>query len=292
MTAISELQLDIEPIAGLLGAKVHGVVGSALTAETLAQVRQALDDHLVVILPGMHPTPSELRDLALAFGDLEEHPYLPKVDDSVPEVVVLDASKTPAADIWHTDATFLESPPIAGMLHMVECPPSGGDTMWINCYEVFESLSEPMQELLLGLTCHHDDGGQGTRKAEHPVVRTHPQTGRRALYVNNQFGRRIPQLSRPESQMLLTHLYQWQEQIRFSCRWSWSAGDVVIWDERVTLHAVVDDVPDGESRILHRVTVMGDDPQAAGDTTRWSNHRGNKMASSGYYGITNRSAEF
>lgn len=276
---------DAVPFAARLGATLACDASSA-------DVLRALDEHLVVVLPGLAPSPEAFRDLAASFGPLEIHPYLTPVDDEVPEVVMLDASKTPAADIWHTDGTFSENPPIAALLHMVECPPSGGDTSWVNCYDAYDALSLPMQEFLTGLTCLHDDGGQGDRKAEHPVVREHPETGRRSLYVQNQFARRIPQLSRPESQMLLQFLFRWQEQLRFSCRWSWTPGDVVIWDERVTLHAVVDDLPSDATRILHRATVLGDEPKPPSGRRDWPRHSSDKTASSGYYGITNRSPEF
>ena len=139
-----------------------------------------------------------------------------------------------------------------------------------------------MQDFLSGLTCTHETT-QGDIRAEHPVVRVHPETGRRSLYVNKQFSRRIPQLSRPESQALLAHLFKWQEQVKFSCRWHWSNGDVALWDERVTLHAVVDDTP--ARRLMHRVTVLGDDPQPPEGSRSWPKHETDKRASSGFYGI-------
>ena len=199
---------------------------------------------------------------------------------------MLDTSATPKADIWHTDVTYSQRPPIGALLHMVQSPPAGGDTMWINCYKVYESLSAPMRAFLSGLTCIHDDGRQGSLRAEHPVVREHLGTGRRSLYVNKQHGRRIPQLSRPESQALLGFLYRWQEQVKFSCRWRWSPGDVALWDERVTLHSIVDDIGDDDgTRILHRVTVLGDDPQPPADAPQWDRHRSDKTAASGFYGM-------
>ncbi len=277
----------VEPVAGALGAEVHGLDLSQLHEQTGQRLREALDEHLVLFLPGVNPSVRELRDIGALFGELEVHPYIEKVDEATPEVCVLDTSATPKADIWHTDVTYSQHPPIAALLHMVTCPPAGGDTMWINCYKVYDSLSAPMKEFLAGLTCIHDDGGQGKLKAEHPVVRVHPQTGRRSLYVNKQHGRRIPQLSRPESQAVLGFLYRWQEQVKFSCRWRWSSGDVALWDERVTLHSIVDDTDD--QRVLRRVTVLGDDPQGPDVSTNggaaWPRQRGDKRAASGYYGV-------
>ena len=282
----SPQEFDINPIAGALGAEVRGLDPDRLDEQAAAALRDALDAHLVLFLPGLAPSVEQLRDIGALFGELEVHPYIDKVDEDTPEVCVLDTSATPKADIWHTDVTYSEHPPIAALLHMVQCPPAGGDTMWINCYEVYDSLSAPMQAFLAGLTCIHDDGKQGSLVAEHPVVRVHPGTGRRSLYVNKQHGRRVPQLSRPESQALLGFLYRWQEQVKFSCRWRWSPGDVALWDERVTLHSIVDDIDDAAgTRVLHRVTVLGDDPQPPADAARWDRHRSDKTAASGFYGM-------
>lgn len=275
--------LEIRPLGGALGAEVRGLAAGPPTDDIADALRQLLDTHLMLAIPGLHPSLADLVSLGQVFGDLEVHPYLSKSDDSVPEVCAVDSEAVPKADLWHTDVTFSEEPPTAALLHMVECPPFGGDTMWLNTHEVYDTLSEPMKAMLEGLTCFHDDGGQGGRKAEHPVVRVHPTTGRKGLFVNKQFSRRIPQLSRAESQMMLAHLFRWQEQVKFSCRWHWSAGDVVIWDERFTLHSVVDDTK--ERRLLRRVTALGVAPTPATTDAAWPKHEENKMASSGYFGI-------
>ncbi len=275
--------LEIKPVGGRLGAEVLGLDPGTMGPDTAAALQAALVDHQVLFLPGLAPTLEGLRDIGMLFGPLEVHPYIPKADDRVPEVCELDTSATPKADLWHTDVTFSEAPPVAALLHMVDSPPHGGDTMWISCQDVFDSLSVPMQEFLSRLTCIHEAAGPGDRKAEHPVVRVHPDTGRRSLYVNKQFSRRIPQLSRPESQALLAYLFRWQEQIKFSCRHRWTSGDVALWDERVTLHAVVDDT--AERRLLHRVTVLGDHPEAPEGVAPWPHYTGEFTASSGFYGI-------
>ena len=209
-------------------------------------------------------------------------PYLDSVDPDIPEVISLDSMYQVKADLWHTDATFLEQPPAIALLHMVDCPSHGGDTMFIDGHAVYDSLSPAMQGFLAGLTCIHDDA-RGDKSAEHPVVRTHPDTGRPALFVNKQFSRRIPQLSRPESQMLLSYLFRWQEQVQFSARWRWSPGDVVMWDERVTLHIMVNDT-EGR-RELRRVSVLGDRPAAHAPGAIGEPFGLPKTASSGFYGI-------
>jgi len=276
-------ELDITPTAGCLGARISGLDASDIDEGVAAQLTKALIDHHVIFMPGLAPTPAQLRRIASLYGPVDAHPYLPKADPDIPEVDILDSSATPAADIWHTDMTFVAEPPLAALLHMVEGPDYGGDTMWINCHAVYDTLSAPMQAFLEGLTCIHDDASQGDRKAEHPVIRVHPETQRKSLYVNKQFSRRIPQLSRPESQNLLAWLFRWQEQVAFSCRWSWSNGDVVLWDERVTLHSVVHD--QRKRRVLHRCSVLGDRPQAPDSAPSWPRHQRDKMASSGYYGF-------
>jgi len=277
-------ELELTPIGGALGATVGGLDQHGLEAPGLIdELRGALREHHVLFFPGLDPSVEALRDLGARCGPLEVHPYIEKVAEDIPEVCVLDTSATPKADIWHTDVTYSEHPPIAAMLHMVECPPWGGDTMWINCHGVYDSLSIGLRQFLATLTCIHDDGRQGSLQAEHPVVRIHPDTGRPALYVNKQHGRRIPQLSRPESQMLLAFLYKWQEQVKFSCRWHWQPGDVALWDERVTLHVMVDDTH--ERRLMRRVTVLGDDPQALSPDSMAPRAASDQSAASGFYGI-------
>lgn len=276
-------ELRIEPLAGLLGAEVRGLELGRIDDGVAAQLQKALTDHLVLVLPGLSPSVAGLRDLGALFGELDTHPYLTPVDPEIPEVISLDSLYTVKADLWHTDATFLPRPPAVALLHMLDCPAVGGDTMFINSHAVYDSLSPAMQAFLGTLSCVHDDGGQGDRRAEHPVVRAHPETGRPSLFVHKQFSRRIPQLSRPESQMLLGHLFRWQEQIRFSCRWRWSPGDVVLWDERNTLHAMVDDT-DGR-RELMRATVLGDEPVAFAPDRLAERFGLPKTASSGFYGI-------
>ncbi len=274
-------ELDIRPIAGLLGAEVRGLATDHIDEGVATQLRKALNDHLVLALPGLDPSLREFRDIAALFGTVDPVPYLEPVDPDVPEVISLDSLYQVKADLWHTDATFLEQPPAIALLHMLDCPPHGGDTMFIDCHAVYESLSPALQDFLLSLTCIHDDA-RGNRAAEHPVVRTHPDTGRPALFVNKQFSRRIPQLSRPESQMLLSYLFRWQEQIQFSTRWRWSPGDVVMWDERTTLHVMVNDTE--ARRDLRRVSVLGDTPRAFAPDRVAEKFGLPKTASSGFYG--------
>lgn len=261
--------LSVRRLAGALGAELTGLRLADIDAAGFAALHRQLAEHKVVFLPGQRLTPDAHRSLGRRFGELEIHPFVPPLDDDHPEVVVLVAEQGMIADVWHTDVTFEPSPPMCSILHMVDCPPFGGDTMWTNQEAAFGALSAPMQELLLGLTAVHTAAifGRPEAKAEHPVVRRNPVTGAPSLFVNRQFTKRIVQLSGAESDSLLTFLYAFSEQPQFSVRYSWAPGTVGIWDNRVTQHYVVNDF-DGP-RVLHRVTVLGDGPEPASDTTRW-----------------------
>jgi taurine dioxygenase len=262
-------QVHVRRIAGALGAEVTGLRLDALDDAGFAEVRRLLLEHLVLFFPGQHLVPDAHRAFASRFGEMEIHPYIPKLDDEHPEIVVLRSDQGGIADVWHTDVTFSEFPPLLSVLNMLECPAYGGDTMWTNQAKVYASLSAPMRELLLGLTAVHNAAtfGHPEQQVEHPVVRRHPETGQASLFVNRQFTKRIVQLSKGESDALLDYLYTFSEQPQFTCRYSWTPGTIGMWDNRITQHYVVNDFD--EPRSLSRVTVLGDDPQPAGDIGRW-----------------------
>jgi taurine dioxygenase len=261
--------LSVRRLAGALGAEVRGLDLAALDDAAFAELYQLLVEHHVLFLPEQDLAPDAHRELGRRFGEIELHPFLPKLDDEHPEIVVLESEHGMIADVWHTDVTFAASPPICSILHMVACPPFGGDTMWTNQAAVFAALTPPMQELVLGLTAVHTAAvfGQPDVEAEHPVVRRHPDTGQPSLFVNRQFTKRIVQLGPDESQALLSFLVGFSEQPQFTVRYAWTPGAVGIWDNRITQHYVVNDF-DG-TRVLHRVTVLGDLPEPAGEAGRW-----------------------
>ncbi len=261
--------IDVRRLAGTLGAELRGLDLGAVDDAGFAQLHRLLLEHHVVFLPDQHLTLDAHRALGRRFGEIELHPFLPKVDDDHPEIVVLEAERGYIADVWHTDVTFATSPPICSILHMVECPDFGGDTMWTNQAAVFDALTPPVQELLLGLTAVHTAAvfGEPDVEAEHPVVRRHPETGERSLFVNRQCTQRSVQLRPEESEALLAFLYRFSEQPQFTVRYPWTPGTIGIWDNRITQHYVVNDF-DGQ-RILHRVTVLGDVPEPAGDVSQW-----------------------
>ncbi|NSC20075.1 taurine dioxygenase [Streptomyces albus subsp. chlorinus] len=252
--------LDIRPVSGAIGAEVRGIDLSTLTDEQFAHIHALLLDHLVLFFPGQESlTPQAHVAFGRRFGEVEVHPLLPKLEDH-PEVTLIESEKGGKADEWHIDVTFSPHPPIASILHLVTCPPAGGDTMWSNQYLAYETLSAPFREMLDGLTAVHvlRRPEVGELSAEHPVVRVHPVTGRRSLYVTRMWTSHIPQLSRHESDAVLQHLFEHSEQPRFTCRYRWDPHTVALWDNRATQHLAVNDYQD--HRLGHRVTVLGDAP--------------------------------
>lgn len=254
---------NVRRLAGALGAEIKGPDISRPDPEAIAALKALLREHLVIFLPGQTLTPQEHVAFGRHFGRLEGHPNL-EVDTTLPpEIFQLKASRGGVADEWHTDLTFQTQPSILSILHMVTCPEVGGDTMWTSLYAAYEALSEPMQTLCDGLSALHDalPHNHPEQMAVHPVVRVHPETGRKALYVNEHFTRRIVEMNAEESDALLRFLTDWVKQPRFTVRYIWTPGTIGIWDNRCTQHAVLNDFV-GE-RIIQRVTVMGDVVEAA-----------------------------
>ncbi|MEJ6512402.1 MAG: TauD/TfdA family dioxygenase [Actinomycetota bacterium] len=250
------MSIEITQLGGAIGALVSGIDLRSLDDQTFQELHTAWLLHLVLIFPDQHLSPTEQRDFASWFGELEIHPLTEKLDDT-PEVTLLHSERGGRADVWHTDVTFNDTPPIAAVLQQISGPVAGGDTMWANQYAAFESMSSSMQTFVRGLTAIHTAWPQGhpEMKAERPLVLRHPATGREALAVNRLFTTRIPQLEQTESDAVLALLFAWGERPELTCRWKWSAGDVAIWDNRCTRHYAVGDYKD--DRVMHRVTVLG-----------------------------------
>jgi taurine dioxygenase len=256
-------KFDLRPLTGCIGAEVGGVDLNRIDEATWDEIRAVWLDHLVLFFPDQHLDADAHIALGARLGELEIHPYIPKLDEAHPQIVVLDSDQGAKADTWHTDVTFSPTPPLASILQMIECPPSGGDTLWTNQYLAYETLSDPMRDLLDGLTAVHTaiPFGHPEIKATHPVVRTHPETGRRSLFVNRTFTSHIMELRKEESDTLLKHLYTWSEQPRFQCRYRWRPGTLGMWDNRCTQHHAINDYTD--RRVIQRVTVIGDQPLGA-----------------------------
>ena len=259
--------LEVTRLAGALGAEVRGADLAKVDEEGARAIERLLWEHLVLFFPDQHPTVEQHVAFGEHFGALEGHPHIPNPVSDHDKIFELAASFGGIADEWHTDLTFRPEPALYSILHMVKCPPVGGDTMWANLYRAFDELSPPLRDLCEGLTALHNAEPHGKPEVMtvHPVVRVHPETGRKVLYVNEHFTRRIVEMNATESEMLLSYLTRWVSNPRFTVRYRWAEGTIAIWDNRCTQHFVLNDF-DGE-RVIQRVTVMGD--KVHGNQPRW-----------------------
>lgn len=258
----------IKPLRAALGATVEGLdLSNGMDETTRAVLRQGLLDYHVLVFPKAFLSNDEHKLLALVFGEIEPH-VLPDEDkreafhvDGHPEILMLDSEyveKNPT-NRWHTDATFREAPPMGSLLSMQTAAASGGDTMWANTRRAYETLSEPIRQLVNGLTATHGFPPL-TQATHHPVVAVHPGTGKPNLYVDAGWTREIDGLSPGESEHLLELLRAHMVQPEFTMRWSWSDGDAAIWDNRCTMHYALRDYG-SDPRLIHRITIAGDKPR-------------------------------
>ena len=273
---------EVRLIAGALGAELHGVdLGVEPSAETIGAIRQALLDHGVIFFRDQDLPPDRLLALARRFGTPVEYPFLKGIE-GFPEIITvskLEDEKINFGGVWHSDTTYLQEPPMATLLVAREVPEAGGDTIFANQYLAYETLSDGMKRLLAGLKgvassakadasrTREDriksDGSADARKlltAEHPVVRTHPETGRKALYVNRAHTVGFAGMTEEESTPLLEFLFHHQIRPEFTCRFRWTVGSLAIWDNRCAQHYAVNDYA-GQRRIMQRVTLAGDRPR-------------------------------
>ncbi len=264
--------LQVRRLAKALGAEVTGISLAEPGEAGIEAVRELIAEHMVLFFPGQFLDPESHVAFGAHFGPLEPHPNVRNAYLEHPYIFELAASKGGVADEWHSDITFQEEPSVFAILNMVRCPEVGGDTLWANAAAAYEALSPPLRDLCDGLTALHDADphGRSDQTTIHPVVRVHPVTGRRSLFVNEHFTRRIVELSHAESDMLLNYLTRWVASHRFTVRYRWTQGTIAMWDNRCTQHYVLNDF-EGE-RIIQRVTVMGDRPQAA-CPPRWEPYR-------------------
>ncbi|PQM58272.1 MAG: taurine dioxygenase [Rhodobacteraceae bacterium] len=263
------MSLEVSRLSAALGAEITNVDLAKVTEAEVEEIRSLLNEHKVIFFPGQKISMDEHVDFGSKFGELEGHPNLKKNNShSHPKVFELVASEGGIADEWHTDITFQDQPALMSVLHMVKCPEIGGDTMWSSLSAAYDALSDPLKDLCDGLTALHDarPHGKPEKTAIHPVVRTHPETGKKILYVNEHFTRRIVEMSMDESDMLLSHLTKWVTRPEFTVRYNWTEGTIAMWDNRSTQHYVVNDFKD--ERIIQRVTIMGDVVEASSNP-RW-----------------------
>ena len=273
--SVLENHIRVEPVTPVIGAEVSGVdLGAPLAPDAVDAIRTALMKHLVLFFRDQRLTWPEHKAFGRLFGDLHVHPAAPK-DAEHPEILVVHAdgdSKFVSGELWHSDVSCDVDPPMGSILRVEQAPPSGGDTLFASMYAAWEALSDRMQRLLEELTAVHEGrqyyigryGGDNLRdgvypSAEHPAVRTHPETGRSALYVNQGFTTGFKELKRAESDALLAFLVRHCSAPEFQCRFRWRADSVAFWDNRCTQHhAVWDYYP--EVRHGYRVTIQGDRP--------------------------------
>ncbi|MEP6624618.1 MAG: TauD/TfdA family dioxygenase [Acidimicrobiia bacterium] len=279
-------RITVDPYTGVGGAVITGVnLADSLDDQTVAEIRRALLDHLVVFFRGQSLSSEQQAAVTHRFGPYSTVPFIEPLAEH-PEViaVVREATETQSfsfGGVWHSDFSFLPEPPAGSMLHALEIPPYGGDTLWANQYLAFDTLSVGLQtalraidgvhsardayspkmqavhDLFAGMTVHTSE--DANRSQRHPVVRRHPETGREALYVNAQYTVGLADWWPAEQQPLLDFLFAHATQDSFTCRWRWAVGDVAFWDNRGAQHMVMGDVR-GARRAMHRTTVAGDAP--------------------------------
>ena len=273
--------LKVKQIAGALGAEISGVdLAKGVPASLAADIRKVFLDHQVIFLHDQNLTPQQFLAFAKAMGEPIEYPFVKGIDGfaHIIEVKKLEHEKVNFGGIWHSDTTYLDVPPMGSMLLAREVPPYGGDTLFASQYQAYEALSSTMKGLLDGLTgisssakadvskTREDriksDGKEAAPqeyRAEHPVVRTHPETGRKALYVNVAHTSGIKGMSDEESAPLLRFLFEHQVKPEFTCRFAWVPNAIAFWDNRCVQHNPVNDYH-GFRRVMQRITLKGDKP--------------------------------
>ncbi len=274
--------IEVRPIAGAIGAEISGVdLAGEVDDDTIAQIRNAWLEHCVIFFRDQDLPPACFLAFARRFGTVIEYPFIKGLEEfpEIIPVIKLEHEKTNFGGIWHSDTSYLEAPPMGTMLVAREVPPYGGDTMFASTYLAYEMLSDGMKRLLDGLVAintsakadvsrtREDRVRQSMREdakkeyvGEHPVVRTHPETGRKALYINVGHTLRFKDMSVQESQPILDYLFQHQVRPEFTCRFTWRPGSLAFWDNRCALHNPVNDYH-GYRRVMHRITLAGDKPR-------------------------------
>lgn len=275
--------ITVRRISGALGAEVEGVdLSRGLDDETVGEVRRALLDHQVIFFRDQQLTPEQHIAFGRRFGELNIHDFVAGMAE-YPEVIEIRKEPKDRMNFggdWHTDVSYLERPALGSILYAKEAPAFGGDTMFASQYRAYETLSDGMKKVLEGLRAVHTadhvygrrasyfrDGGsmrvshaaEAESETMHPVVRVHPETGRKALYVNRVFTVRFDGMTAEESAPLLSYLFEHTVRPEFTCRFRWENGSIAFWDNRCVQHYALNDYH-GQRRLMHRVTINGDRP--------------------------------
>jgi taurine dioxygenase len=282
MLTMTKSRLEIRPLSGAIGAEIFGVdLAETRDDATIHELRAALLEHIVIFFRDQELSPQQLLALAERFGEPVEYPLIKGLPECplVLPIVKEPHERTNFGGLWHSDTAYLERPALGTLLYALETPSAGGDTMFANMCLAYETLSEGMRRLLDGLQGVNVAGKPATLKtreemhsrrgaaadpeaisAVHPVVRTHPETGRKALYVNLAHTLRFADMTEDESAPILDYLFRHQIKPEFTCRFRWRPGSLAFWDNRASQHYPLNDYH-GQRRVMHRVTLVGDRPQ-------------------------------
>ena len=272
---MSSNSLTVKPVAGALGAEIHGIdLAAPLDDATFAQIHQVLLDHCVIFFRDQNITPNQQLGFAKRWGDIHLHPHIAGLPGT-PEILEIVKDKDDVHTLggyWHTDQMFTPTPVMATMLYAKQVPPHGGDTLFTNAYLAYESLSCGMQDMLAGLRTVNiyemkkqraaamqvNEIDEQPLQAEHPLIRIHGETGRKTLYISyDGITRRIAGMSDAESRPLLDYLRGHASRPEFTCRFRWEAGSMALWDNRCVQHLAVNDYH-GHRRVMHRITINGE----------------------------------
>ncbi|MDD9915607.1 MAG: TauD/TfdA family dioxygenase [Rhodospirillaceae bacterium] len=277
--------IEVRPVAGALGAEVSGIdVSQPLSAQQFAALHGAFLDHQVICIRGQMLTPTQQIAFARQFGEPDIYPFIKGLPET-PEVIEILKTEKDTVNFgggWHSDTSYLERPALGSMLYALETPTAGGDTMFASMYSAYDALSDGMKRMLSGLIGVNSSaqgyrGGRAKKMkeldgmkdkyiensevsvAEHPIVRAHPQTGRKGLYVSRGHTERFKGMTAAESKPLIDFLADHAVRPEFTCRMRWDPGTLIFWDNRCTQHFAVNDYH-GERRRMHRITLVGDRP--------------------------------
>jgi taurine dioxygenase len=284
-------RIQVKPIAGALGAEISGVNLRTMDDETFKEIKVAWLEHLVVFFRDQSITPEQQIAFAKRFGEIHHHPFMKSMDEypDILEIIKEEGDTKAFGDVWHTDQMFNPKPAKATILYAKETPDAGGDTLFANMYLAYETLSEPMKALLDGIKTWNvgdrkklmqadkigvtpdgryagnekmsakiRDPGELQTEAAHPLVRTHPETGRKTLYISNHT-QTLDGFKLAEARPILDFLAAHAVEPEFTCRFRWEVGSLAIWDNRCTQHRALNDYP-GKRRRMHRITIAGDAP--------------------------------
>lgn len=278
--------IKVTPVSPQIGAEISGIDLSApLAAEVIADIQQSLLKYLVIFFRDQSLEPDQLKKAATQFGTPVSYPFVDGIEGfpEIIEVLKLPGEQENFGGVWHSDTAYLESPTMGAMLYAKEIPPLGGDTLFSNMYVAYEQLSSGLQKFLSGLNAINDadkieitqtrvnripqattpgSGGPVSSKnlkAVHPVVRTHPLTNRKLLYINRAHTTRFEGMSRAESAGLLNYLFEIQSLPEHCCRFQWQEGSLAFWDNRACQHYPLNDYQ-GQRRLMHRISLAGDRP--------------------------------